>query len=86
VDDEPLIHREELTAALSWQSSISRRTSLRSWKFSRRTTMAKRRKLTAEERAELEAQKERSRHFRELLERRQKRDEELRAAREQRAG
>ena len=39
--------------------------------------MAKRRKMTTEERAELEAQKERSRRFYELLERRQKRDEEL---------
>lgn len=48
--------------------------------------MAKRRKMTPERLAEREAQKERQRHFRELLERRQKRDEELRVAREQGAG
>jgi hypothetical protein len=47
--------------------------------------MAKRRKMTPEQLAEREAQKERQRRFRELLERRQKLDAELRAAREQRA-
>lgn len=47
--------------------------------------MAKRRKMTPEELAEREAKAERLRQFRELLERRQKRDEELKAAREQRA-
>jgi len=39
--------------------------------------------MTPEERAEWEAQKQRSRRFRELLEQRQARDEELRAARMQ---
>jgi predicted RNase H-like HicB family nuclease len=45
--------------------------------------MARRRKMTPEESAEWEARRERSRRFRELLELRQARDEELRAARVQ---
>jgi len=49
--------------------------------FSRRSSVGKYQKMTPEEEA---AQKERSRRFYEILERRRAQDEELKAAREQR--
>jgi hypothetical protein len=80
--DEESIAREELTATLFAINDL--RDDVREIRgCSRRTTMAKPRKMTPEELAERER---RSQEFRQLLEKRKQRDAEFAAARKRQAG
>ena len=65
VVDEPLIHREEITAALLALHDINENVADLVDIFGE-DGMAKRRKMTPEELAEREAQKSDQQHFREL--------------------